>query len=165
MDDLLDEAPLAIPGEAVRPEWIDYNGHMNVAYYILAFDHATDIFFDRIGLDSEYRTGGHGTTFAVESHVTYQRELHEGDPLRFTTQLLGFDQKRLHFFHRMYHADKNYLAATSEWLSLHIDLETRRVGPFRAEILSRFAALMDRHSRLPWPEEAGRTIRRLSGAA
>ena len=158
-------APLDLHRARVRPEWIDDNGHMNVAYYVLAFDRAVDTAYGYLGLDADYRHRTGGTTFAAESHVTYQRELKSGDPIRCTTQILGFDAKRLHHFHRMYHAEEGYLAATCEWLSLHVDLERRRVAPFAPEILSRFAEVMESHAALPWPEEAGRAIRRLASPA
>lgn len=143
----------------VQPEWIDYNGHMNVAYYVLAFDYATDAFYDYIGLDTEYRKTTAGSTFAVESHVTYQREVMEADPLRFTTQLIAFDSKRLRFFHRMYHATEGYLAATSEWLSLHVDLNSRRVAPMPEWVQGRLAALWEQHRRLEQPDEVGQAVR------
>ena len=152
------DAPLALHREAVRPEWIDYNGHMNVAYYVLAFDHATDAFFDYLGLDDAYREETGGSTFAAETHVTYQREVREGDPLRFTTQLLDYDSKRLHFMHQMYHAEEGFLAATSEWLGLHVDLSVRRVSAMPPRILKTVAAVAAAHSRLPVPPEAGRVI-------
>ena len=142
----------------VLPEWIDYNGHMNVAYYVLAFDYATDAFFDYIGLDSDYRRTTGCSTFAVESHVTYQREVVKGDPLRFTTQLLAYDSKRLRFFHRMFHATEGHLAATSEWLNLHVDLSVRRVGPMPTAIQDRLAAIWEEHRKLPRPEEVGQAI-------
>ena len=149
---------LALHRESVRPEWIDYNDHMNVAYYVLAFDHATDAFFDYLGLDTAYRKRTGSSTFAVESHVTYQREVRAGDPLSFTTQLLAYDDKRLHFFHRMHHGEQHYLAATSEWLALHIDLEQRRVSAMPEEIEARISALMAEQRSLPSPAEAGRVI-------
>ncbi len=151
-------APLDLHREAVRPEWIDYNGHMNVAYYLLAFDHAFDAFLDYIGMDEAYRKRTGGTTFTVEAHVTYQREVAEGNPLRFTTQLLGYDAKRIHFFVRMYHADEGYLAATVEWLALHVDLEARRVAPMPDEITSRLAEIHATHKDMPRPPEAGRAV-------
>ncbi|MDJ0947645.1 MAG: thioesterase family protein [Alphaproteobacteria bacterium] len=153
------DGPLALHAEPVRPDWIDYNGHMNVAFYVLAFDHATDAFFDFIGLDEAYRETQNASTFAVESHVCYLRELHEGDPMRFTTQLLGFDAKRLHYFHRMYHAEGGYLAATLESLSLHVDMATRRVAPMPDAIFDRLARIHEAHAGLPRPSEAGQTIR------
>ena len=151
-------APLELFSERVQPEWIDYNGHMNVAFYVLAFDHATDAFFDFLGLDEAYRTTTGNSTFAVEAHVTYQREVAKGDELRFTTQLLGFDHKRIHFFHRMYHAEQGFLAATAEWLSLHVDLAQRRVAPMPEAIAGRLAEVHAAHGALPVPPEVGRVI-------
>lgn len=153
------EAPFDRHRAEVLPEWIDVNGHMNVAYYVLAFDHATDLFFDYIGLDDSYRERTGGSTFAVESFVTYQREVVRGDPLRITTQLLAYDTKRLHFFHRMFHGTEGYLAATSEWLNLHINLNIRRVSPMPEEIQQRLAAIWAQHEALPVPEEVGRPVR------
>ncbi len=150
---------LELHEEAVRPEWIDYNGHMNVAYYVLAFDHATDAFLDHLGLDEAYRERTGGSTFAVESHITYQREVHRGDRLRFTTQLLGYDAKRIHYIHHMYHALEGFLAATAEWLSLHIDMERRRVATMPPEIMSRLAAVMAEQGDLEVPPEVGSVIR------
>ena len=89
-------APLELHREVVLPEWIDYNGHMNVAYHVLAFDHACDAFLDYVGLDETYRTRTGGTTFAAECHITYLRELDAGAPLRFATQLFDYDEKRFH---------------------------------------------------------------------
>ncbi len=152
-------ALLELHREDVRPEWIDYNGHMNVAYYLLAFDHATDAFFDYVGLDEAHRRATGMSTFAVEAHVTYQREVAAGDGLRFTTQLLGIDDKRIHFFHRMVHAEKGFLAATTEWLALHVDLGKRRVAPMPESIKARLAQVMDAQGSLPAPPEVGRVIR------
>ncbi|WP_282606476.1 thioesterase family protein [Pelagibius sp. Alg239-R121] len=155
------EAPFDQHRAEVLPEWIDYNGHMNVAYYVLAFDQATDAFFDYIGLDEAYRRNTGGSTFAVESFVTYQQEVVQGDPLRFTTQLLAHDSKRLRFFHRMYHATEGHLAATSEWLSLHVDLNIRRVAPMPPALQDRLADIWEKHRNLALPEEAGRSVRGL----
>ena len=112
------EAPFDRYRDVVRPEWIDENGHMNVGYYVVVFDYATDEFLDYIGLTRDYKDAHGVTTFTLEAHVTYQRELREGAPLRFTTQLLGFDEKRIHYAHEMYHAEEGFLASTNELLSL-----------------------------------------------
>ena len=69
--------------ETVRPEWIDYNGHMNVAHYVAVFDRATEAFHASIGVDDAYRRGG-ASTFAVEQHIVYARELNSGARLRVT---------------------------------------------------------------------------------
>ena len=114
--------------EVVLPEWCDYNGHMNLSYYVLVFDHATDKFWDVLGIGIDYRNRTDFSTFTVESHITYDREVLEGDAVRCTTQLLGFDDKRIHYFHRIYHAREGYLAATTELLVVHVDLSVRRVG-------------------------------------
>ena len=156
-------APLRLHREEVRPEWIDYNGHKNVAYYVLAFDHATDAFFDFVGLDEAYREATGMSTFAVEAHVTYQREVTEGDGLNFDTRLLGFDDKRIHFFHQMHHAEAGFLAATAEWLGLHVDLAHRRVAPMPERIKRRLAEGLAAHEGLPVPPEVGRPIRRPGG--
>ena len=152
--------------EFVQPEWIDYNGHMNVAYYFLAFDHATDAFYDAMGCGEHYKEGGNFSTFTLEGHITYDQEVLEGDALRFTTHLLDFDEKRLHYFHVMYHADKGYAAATNELIAMHIDMDRRRVAPFPSPILQKLAETKERHAALPHPEKAGRIIgiRRESGS-
>jgi acyl-CoA thioester hydrolase len=151
-------APLALHSEPVRPEWIDYNGHMNVAYYVLAFDNATDAFLDYIGLDHPYKEQAGVTTFVADMNVTYVQEVMEDDPLRFTTQLLAYDAKKFRYIHTMYHAEKGYLAATNELLSLHIDLATRRVGPMGPGILERLEAVMQSHSALEVPAIVGRVL-------
>ena len=124
----------------VKPEWIDINGHMNVAYYVLAFDYGVDALWESVGITEKYVEDRQLSTFAVDAHITYRQELHEGDPYRIVTQILALDEKRLHQFQRMYHARDNYLAATAEWLNLHVSLETRRVCPFPDDILSGFIA-------------------------
>lgn len=149
---------LELHREVVRPEYIDWNGHMNVAYYLLVFDHATDAFFDYIGLDEAYRKERHFTTFILEAQVTYRREVLEGDPLRITTQLLDYDHKRVHYFHRMYHAEEGWLAATNELLSLHVDARRRRATPYPEGILARWAEVHAAHAGLPRPPEAGRPM-------
>lgn len=150
--------PLELHREPVRPEWIDYNGHMNVAYYVLAFDHATDAFLDYVGIDEPFRAAQNSSTFAVEAHVTYLRELEARAPMRFATQLLGYDEKRMHYIHFMYHGEDGYLAATSEWLSLYMDMTARKVSPMPAAILDRLAEISAAHQNLPRPPQAGRVI-------
>jgi acyl-CoA thioester hydrolase len=144
--------------EDVRPEWLDHNGHMNLAYFVLAFDHATDKLLHHVGLDEAYKRSSGGSIFVLETHVVYRRELVGGDPMRFSTQLLGHDAKRLHFIHRMYHARKGFLAATNEIMALHVSMRTRRAAPIPGPILAKLAALQAEHDRLPRPPEAGRAI-------
>lgn len=142
----------------VRPEWIDNNRHMNMGYYLVVFDLATDAWMRRIGLDERHRAGRAVTTFCLEAHVTYHREVREGDPLRFTTQLLAFDAKRMHYIHAMYHRDSGYLAATNELVSLHVSQETRRGAPMAPEILRGLEDVQRAHDRLPRPPQVGRVM-------
>ena len=151
-------APLDVYRDAVRPEWIDHNGHMNVGYYLVVFDFATDEFFRWVGLDAAHRQAHAITTFCLEAHVTYHREVRSGDPLRFTTVLLGHDAKRIHYIHAMYHATEGYLASTNELMSLHVDLGTRRGAPMAPEVLARLAAIQAAHDAVPRPPQAGRRI-------
>jgi len=110
-------APLRLYRGVVRPDWIDFNGHMNVAYYMLAFDDATTVFFDHLGLGEGYMERTNCSTFTLEGHITYDREVKQGDELVFATRLLDYDSKRLHYFHEMYQAGQGYLAFTSELIT------------------------------------------------
>jgi acyl-CoA thioester hydrolase len=143
----------------VLSEWIDYNDHMNVAYYLLAFDHAVDALWDVFGLTHEYILTHSSSTIAAESHVTWQREIVEGAPYVITTQVLAYDEKRVHQFQRMYHADEGFLSATCEWMNLHFDKSIRRITPWPEKIRARVAEFADNQPQAPWPEEAGHRIR------
>ena len=144
--------------DIVKPEWIDHNGHFNMGYYLVVFDRATDAFLHQVGLTAELREGTGATTFTLEAHVNYLNELREGDPLRFTTRLLGFDHKRIHYFHEMYHATEGYLAATNELMSLHVNHSTRRSAPMAMEVTRCLEEILEAHEPLPMPEQVGRRI-------
>jgi len=151
-------APFDTYRDVVRPEWIDHNRHMNVGYYLVVFDYATDEFMRWVGLDEAHRRQGKVTTFCLEAHATYHREVGAGDPLRFTTRLLAHDAKRIHYFHEMYHAGEGYLAATNELLSLHVSHASRRAAPMAPEVLDRLARIQRAHDALPRPPQVGRVI-------
>ena len=142
----------------VRPEWIDNNGHMNMGYYVVVFDLATDAWLDWVGLDAAHREEEKVTSFCLEAHVTYHREVREGDPLRFTTRLLGHDAKRIHYIHEMFHADEGYLAATNELMSLHVSQATRRGAPMAPAILQRLSQIQAVHDALPKLPQVGRVM-------
>ncbi len=142
----------------VLPEWIDLNNHMNVAYYVLAFDYAVDELWDRFGITDDHIKEMNSSTFAVESHVIYRREMTLDEPYFVTAQILAFDEKRIHQFQRMYHAEEQYLAATAEWMNLHVDLTTRRVAPWPAEILADIRKVAEAQGEWEWPKDAGRQI-------
>jgi acyl-CoA thioester hydrolase len=142
----------------VLPEWIDWNGHMNLAYYIVLFDRATDLLFDALGLGLDYRRTTNQGTFVVETHNRYERELLVGEGVRIATQILASDDKRLHLGHEMFRIADGERAATQELMFLHIDLTARRVSPFPADLRARVAAAAAAHAALPRPAWAGRWI-------
>lgn len=151
------DTPLSLYTDVVRVDWIDYNQHMSEGYYGVAFGHTTDAFMDFVGLDEPYRTQSGATIYTVESHTLFLRELKVETPLTFTTQVLGFDAKRIHVFHRMFHAGAGYLAATMEAMLLHVNDEPRTVA-MPPEILETIAAIYKAHQALPHPPQAGRKI-------
>ena len=151
-------APFDEYRDRVRPEWIDNNHHMNMGFYLVVFDEATGAWMRHIGLDAAHRAAHGITTFCLEGHITYHREVREGDPLRFTTQLLAYDAKRIHYFHQMFHAEDGYLASTNELMSLHVSRETRRATPMTDDILARLAEIERQHAALPIPPQVGRVI-------
>lgn len=142
----------------VKSEWIDANGHMNVGYYVVAFDQASDTIGEMLGVSWEYTRRELGMIFVLEAHVTYDRELLPDAPFRVTTHLLDHDEKRMHIFHAMYHAEEGFLAATNELAILHVDFKTRRSAPWLQETQARLAAMAEAHKNLPRPEKAGRVI-------
>ncbi len=152
------DQPMQLAGMQVLPEHIDANGHMNVGYYNVIFDQALDKLFVPFQLDWSYVQRTNLSTFVLETHVCYLQEVVQGDALRFTFQLLGQDAKRLHYFMGMYHAEQGYLAATSEQVLVHVDLNTRRSCPFLPEHQDLFARMMAGHGKLPRPEQAGRSL-------
>ncbi len=140
----------------VLPEWIDFNGHLNMAYYNVLFDQGVDQAYGEIGLGPEYQRTG-CTTYVAEFHVCYLRELHEGDRVYTTFQLLDHDEKRFHSFQELWHVD-GWLAATAEGLTLHVDQSGPRVAPMPDHILTRLDAMRQNHAKLPTPAQAGRRI-------
>lgn len=155
---MTDAAPLDLHRETVLPDWIDYNGHMNVAYYLLAFDHATDAVLDHFGIGRAYAESGAGSLFVVEAHLSYIREVTAGDRLRFASRILGADAKRVHLFHAMHHADEGFLAATAEFMLLHVDLADRRSAPLPEAVRVRLAAAATADAAVARPPQAGRSI-------
>lgn len=142
----------------VEPAWIDYNGHLNMAYYNLLIDRAVDQAFELVGLGPEYVRTRNASFFTAEAHVRYLRELAVNAPVRTTIQLLDYDAKRLHFFAELHHASESWVSATSEQLALHVDLRTRRVAPWPDDVLERLAAMKVAHAALPVPEAVGSRI-------
>lgn len=142
----------------VEPDWVDYNGHMNLAFYVLAFDRATDHFYDQLGIGIAYRERMGSSMFTLGINVDYLREVFAGDALRITTQLLDCDAKRMRYFHRMFPAGGDQLVATNECLAVHVDMDTRRSAPFPDETRARIEGLLAAQRGLPPPPGAGRVL-------
>lgn len=142
----------------VLPEWIDLNGHMNLAYYTVLFDYASDLLFDTIGIGRDYKDAtGHGT-FVVETHNLYENELLIGERVRVASQILGADDKRLHVAHEMFRLADDRRSATQELMFLSIDLEQRRVVPFLSAARARVVAAAAAHAGLKRPDWVGRRL-------
>jgi acyl-CoA thioester hydrolase len=151
-------APFVSSVMRVEPSWIDYNGHLNMAYYNVLFDRGIDEAYALVGIGEQYRADRQHSMFSAEVHIRYLRELNANDPVRVTFQLLAYDSKRLHFFQQLFHATESWVSATSENLSLHIDLGRRKTAPFPADALRGLGKMRKSHAHLPRPEAAGRRI-------
>ena len=138
----------------VRPEWIDFNGHLNMAYYNVLFDEGIDDIYRLLGFGADYARTRGMTTFVADFRVRYIRELKEGDTVRCSVQLLDHDEKRFHSYQELHHED-GWLAATAEALVLHVDLTGPRVAPMPPDIAERVAAMQAAHDKLPRPEAVG----------
>ena len=142
----------------VLPEWIDYNGHMNVAYYVLAFDQATDAFLENINLGPNYVRDNNRSVFVVDMNVTYKREVHQGAPLYVTTQLLECSDKKIRLFHQMFHESEGFLAATNELLLVHVDMDARKGCPFPMDAQQQLVEIGRHHLSLEHPDNVGRVL-------
>jgi acyl-CoA thioester hydrolase len=143
---------------AVLSDYLDANGHMNVGYYTLLFDKALDLPWAALGLYSQMLLKSGRSTFALECHLTYQRELMAGSSLRFGFHLLDYDGKRVHYFMQMFHATENFLAATCEQLSICMDMNARRSAAWTQEQVALLDALHLAHRQRPRPAEVGRIV-------
>lgn len=142
----------------VRPEWIDANGHMNLAYYVVVFDLATDALYDALGIGQAYRNATPYSCFTVETHTLYEREMLLGEKLRVGAYVLARDDKRLVYFHEMFHAETGERVAAQELLALHIDMRVRRVAPFPQDRCEVIDALLREREGAALPKGAGRRI-------
>jgi acyl-CoA thioester hydrolase len=142
----------------IEPAWIDYNGHLNMAYYNVMFDRAIDELWLKLGIGPGYMKARQGSTFTAECHVRYLREIHLGDPVQISVLLVAADEKRLHTFEELRHATEGWLSATSENMTIHIDMTARKTAPFPSDIRARIEALANAHSTIPHPQGIGRKI-------
>jgi acyl-CoA thioester hydrolase len=151
-------APFVSSVMTVEPAWIDYNGHLNMAYYNVLFDRAVDEAFTLLGCGPDYVAARNHSCFTAEVHVRYLRELHGGDPVRVTFQLLDYDAKRMRYFEQLFHATDGWVSATSENMSIHVDMTAKKSAAFPPEIAAGLAKMKAAHGMLPVPEAAGRRI-------
>jgi acyl-CoA thioester hydrolase len=142
----------------VEPAWIDYNGHLNMAYYNVLFDRAVDEVLELLGCGADYVKTRRKSCFTAEVHVRYLRELHADDPVRVTFQLINHDAKRLHFFEQLFHAADGWVSATSENMALHVDMAAGKTAAFPSDVAATLAKMKAAHAKLPLPEAAGRRI-------
>jgi acyl-CoA thioester hydrolase len=151
-------APFVSSVMRVEPAWIDYNGHLNMAYYNVLFDRAVDEVFELLGCGADYVKKRQLSFFTAEVHVRYLRELRADDPVRVTFQLIDFDSKRMHCFEQLFHAEEGWVSATSENMSLHVDMAAKKTAPFPPEVVRHLTHMKKAHAMLPRPEAAGRSI-------
>lgn len=154
----LTPAPFLASVMQIEPQWIDYNGHLNMAYYNVLFDRAVDELWLKLGIGPGYMKARNGSTFTAECHVRYIREIHLGDPAQVSILLVAADDKRLHTFKELRHATEGWLSATSENMTLHMDMGARKVAPFPADIAARINALAEAHQPVPRPDGIGRRV-------
>ena len=151
-------APFVSSVMKVEQDWIDYNGHLNMAYYNVLFDRAVDEAYELLGCGLAYLEQTRHSTFTAEVHIRYLRELHAGDPVRVTFQLLDFDAKRIYYFEQLFHAQEGWLSATSENMTLHVDMTAKKTAPFPNFLVARLARMKAAHAHLPVPDGVGRGI-------
>jgi acyl-CoA thioester hydrolase len=151
-------APIVSSPMSVEPAWIDFNGHLNMAYYNVLFDRACDEAFELAGIGYTYVKEREHSFFAAEVHVRYLRELKVGTSVRATFQLLDYDHKRVHFFQQLFHATEGWVSATSENLTLHVDINKKKTAHFPTDVTRTLSRMKAAHGQLPRPEAAGRRV-------
>ncbi len=151
-------SPVVCPPVTVIEDWIDYNNHLNMAFYSWIFDRGVDYVYDHLGIGAEYTRTGAGSCFTMEVHINYLQELSLDDEVEVHFQVLDYDHKRIHFFEQMFHREKGFLSATSEQIGMHVDMNTRRSSPFPEEVLPGLEALYESHKNLRRAPQIGRVI-------
>ncbi|WP_175971587.1 thioesterase family protein [Burkholderia sp. BCC0322] len=153
------DTPLTIYRDAVRPEWVDYNGHLRDAFYLLIFSFATDALLDRIGLDDAARRERGRSVYTLEAHVNYLHEIKEGTQVRVDARVLAHDAKRLHLYLELFAAGHDDAVAASEQMLLHVDTrDGAKSAPFDDDVAARVAELHALQRDGAAPAYAGRVI-------
>jgi len=151
-------APFVSSVHKVEDQWIDYNGHFNMAYYNVIFDRAGDEAFLLLGLGPDYAAETNCSFFTLEAHITYLQELRAGDAVKVELQLLDYDAKRIHYVEQMYHAEDRWLASVSEHMVMHVDMTAKKSSPFPPQVLKRISTMREAHRHLPIPPQVGHKI-------
>jgi carnitine 3-dehydrogenase len=141
----------------VRPEWVDYNGHMTDSRYLQVFGDATDALFRRVGIDEGYRKSGRAM-YTAETHVTHLAEAKALEGLYVTTQLLGLDDKKVHLFHSLRRTRDDVVVSTAEQIYVHVNTAAVKASPMDGAVFSKLAGIRDDHERLPSPRQKGRYV-------
>ena len=117
----------------VKKEWVDYNNHMNMAYYVLIFDQAWEVALEKFKMGGTAAKDNNRSTMVVETNTKYLNEVKEGEKVNINVTYFDHDKKRLQYKMEMIHKEKKYLASTIEILALYVDLNTRKVSEFEEE--------------------------------
>jgi len=152
------EAPFKGKTHRVKDEWIDYNGHFNMAFYSVLFDQCCDEALQLVGLGPDYVKQRNCSYYTLVAQVNYLRELKAGDEVNMTLQMYDFDAKRIHFFLHMYHAKEGWLSATMESLCIHVDMNVTKSAPWPDDIRHKISAMYEAHKDLPTPDQLGKAI-------
>jgi acyl-CoA thioester hydrolase len=142
----------------IIPDWVDYNGHLRDAFYLLIFSYATDALMDRLGMDSNNRDASGHSLFTLELHLNYLHEVKLDTEVEVRTQIIGHDSKRLHLYHSLHKVGEEQELAGNEQMLLHVDLAGPRSAPFSADTLSRLQSIVIEQKDLPAPAYIGRVI-------
>ncbi|KRP42706.1 acyl-CoA thioester hydrolase [Pseudomonas libanensis] len=142
----------------ILPDWVDYNGHLRDAFYLLIFSYATDALMDTLGLDSDNREASGHSLFTLELHLNYLHEVKLDAEVEVRTQLIAHDAKRLHLYHSLYRVGEDRELAGNEQMLLHVDLAGPHATPFTAATLGKLAAISAEQAELPKPALLGRVI-------
>ncbi|MEY4882371.1 MAG: hypothetical protein RIS34_225 [Pseudomonadota bacterium] len=142
----------------VVPEWVDYNGHLRDAFYLLIFSYASDALMDQLGLDGAQREASGCSLFTLECHLNYLQEVKAGVTVEVRTRILGHDKKRLHIYHSLHLPGAEPTLAANEQMLLHVELAGPRAIPFSEVMLAHIQRLAQSHQNLPIPKYVGRVI-------
>lgn len=142
----------------IIPDWVDYNGHLRDAFYLLIFSYATDALMDRLGMDSSSREASGNSLFTLELHLNYLHEVKLDADVEVHTQIIAHDSKRLHLYHSLHLAGDDKALAANEQMLLHVDLAGPRSAPFSDDTLNKLQAIVTEQTDLPVPDYVGRVI-------